>query len=76
VSALLGMPIVQSPLATQTVYEVEPWPTKKKRRGWRVVKKQRHCAFVIGAGLGFDFWPNGRVVLHPDAMKQIAKLVL
>lgn len=75
-SALLGMPIVQSPLATQTVYEVERWPSKKKRRGWRVVKKQQPCAFLIGADLGFNLYPNGAVVLHPDAAKRIAKVVL
>lgn len=75
-NSLLGMPIKTSHFATQTVFKVERWPSKKKRRGWMVVKKEQPCAFIIGPQFNFGMWPDGGVIIHPDAMKHIQKVIL
>lgn len=75
-NSLFGMPIKSSPFATQTVFKVERWPSKKKRKGWMVVKKQQPCAFIIGPGFGFGMWPDDGVIIHPEAMKLLQKVVL
>lgn len=60
-----GIQIHESPYAVKTVFTVQPWPTKKRRKGYRVVKEQRSCAYMV-AGFG--------MVVHPSHMVKLRNL--
>lgn len=61
-NTLFGLKIIESPLATETVFSVQKWPTKKKRRGYCVRKEQRPCMYVI---------EGSTFVVHPSCMVKL-----
>jgi hypothetical protein len=60
--SLMGMKVQSSPYATQTRYKVGKWAIKKRRRGWRVVKVEEPCAYIIG---------NHTAILHPSLIERL-----
>ena len=61
-----GIQIRESLYAIEVRHEfrVEPWPARKRRRGWRVVKHtaERPCAYMIG---------DHTVVAHPSIVAKL-----
>lgn len=60
VGHLAGIPVIANELALNVVvwYAVEPHPIQKRRRQWRVVRRERHepCSYKLA---------NGTLVMHP-----------
>jgi len=68
-NSLLGVVrIVSSPLAMtyRQWHEVRPWPIRKRRRGYRVVRceESKPGAYQLG---------DGTMVLHPTLYAQLVK---
>lgn len=61
-----GVQVVTSSLAVETKvhFAVEEWPTKKKRRGWRVVRHEelRPCAYMVS---------GGTMIVHPEILARL-----
>lgn len=60
-----GIQIHESPYAVKTVFTVQPWPTKKRRKGYRVVREQHPCAYMVN-GIG--------MAVHPLFMAKLRSL--
>lgn len=60
--SLFDIKVIESPYALETVFNVQKWPTKKKRRGYRVVKEQRPCMYMIA---------GSTCVVHPSHMAKL-----
>jgi hypothetical protein len=68
-----GLRVVESPLAIATRCVVRPWPIRKRRRGYRVVREQVPSAYIAdldATGLGV-----GRVLIaHPTIVARLRDL--
>lgn len=62
IDILSGIKIQVSPYAVRIEYTVKPWPIKKRRRGWYVVKETVPCAYMIG---------GHTMVVHPEHAVQL-----
>lgn len=76
---LAGLKVYESPIPlTRTVHKVEPWPIKKKRRGWRVVRHVEEVAYMFNPA---DFLVGRRgdqeaMILGPGAMQRLAMMTM
>jgi hypothetical protein len=72
IGQLAGIKVVQSPFATQLVYEVQPRAIKKKRRGWKVVKSTKPAMYVMADVLGIN---GGKqtLMIHPELFAKLPK---
>lgn len=66
-TSIFGINVTTSDFCRRQVVEfkVEPWPIKKKRRGWRVVRHERteDCAYMV----------SGALVMHPRLLEKMAQ---
>lgn len=66
-SSLFGMNVITSPYAEREVHKIERNPIKKRRKGYRVVKRMEPCVYMMNpSALGFmGFGGAPTAVLHP-----------
>lgn len=70
ISMLAGVRILSNPLATKTEYRVVRHSSRKRRRNWRVEKRQVPTVYVMDTGL-LGLGGGKTIVAHPSVYWQL-----
>lgn len=75
-TGLLGVRVTTHPLLpyTRTEWRVERHPTRKRRRGWRVVRREVPVAYVLSGDTLLGACNPPTLLLSPERLAQFVQL--